>query len=414
MNLKFYIISLIQLFLTFSLNSQVNADSLFSSAIDHSKREEYDDALADAKKVLDIDSSRSDVDVFIANVYAWKMDFNSSKYYLNKAFNINPQNNELYDSWLNVLLWSGEYDELLNKIETAVSYGYHNDYNILLNQLFAYKFLGEYSKAIELFANSRNDAYLDSLMINDLYREILLQQKQNILTAYYSLNYLTGYSPTAQHLGFIDYALKIKQNSLLFRLNYASRFDKNDLQLESDYYQILKKNKYFYLNYGYSLTNNLFPKHRAGIEYFVSRKKHIELSLGGRYLYFPDNSVSIITGSLAKYAGSFLVAIRPYYTINKSGNSATLIADIRKFGKIPLTYCNLELGYGYSPDERYILNQTGNYFLLNSYRFKVGKNLMVKKTDELKLSLGYSFEEILKNDYINRYILEIVYRFRLK
>jgi YaiO family outer membrane protein len=411
---RFYIIITLKLLLTLNLFSQVNADSLFRIAIEQSRENDYEGALLNAKRVLSIHPSRCDVNVFIANVFAWQKNSDSSKHYINKAYNLNPRNSELYDAWLNVLLWNGEYDELLITTDIAVSNGYDNDYNILIKRLIAFKYLGEYSKASELFADSENKIFLDSVQIKNLYREILLQQKQNILTTYYSLDYLPENNPAAQHQAFIDYAFKIKQNSLLLRLNYANRYSKNDLQLESDYYHILNNSRYLYLNYGYSFNYDLFPKHRAGLEYFSPLRKGFEASLGGRYLYFPDSHIGIITGSVAKYINSIWISLRPYYTFTRPGNSVALIADVRIYGKLPLSYWNLELGYGNSPDERFILNQTGNYFQMDSYRFKLGKNLLIGKTDELKISAGYAYEEFVTDDYINRYIMQIIYRHRIK
>lgn len=407
------IISIVNSFITFNLFSQVNTDSLFQIALEQSRSKDYKNAIYIAKGVLNIDPERYDVSVFIANVFAWQGNFDSSKIYINKVYRVNPASSELYDTWLNVLLWNAEYNELLKTITIAVNNNYNNHYNLTLKQLLAYKHLGEYSKAVNLFSDNKNKRFLDSIPVNALYKEVLLLNKQKIITAFYSIDFFDNNSPAAQHIAFLDYALKIKQNSLIFRLNYAHRFDKNGLQIESDYYHILKSGRYFYFNYGYAINNTIFPQHRAGVEYYFPIKHNFEASLGGRYLYFPNTHVIIVTGHLAKYLNSFWIAIRPFYAIKESGNSFASVVNIRKYGKTSLSYWGLELNYGNSPDESFILNQTGDYFRLKSYKIKLEKNLRVGSTNEFKFAVGYAYEEFISNNYRNRYIMEIIYKHRL-
>ncbi len=398
---------------TFNLFSQINTDSLFQSAIIHARSKNYEYALNNAKKVLNIHPERNDVLVFLANVFAWQGNFDSSKTYINIAFSINPISGELYDTWLNVLLWNAEYNELLKTITIAVNNNYNNNYNLTLKQLLAFKHLGEYSKAINLFSDKKNKEFLDSIPVNALYKEVLLLNKQKFITAFYSIDFFDNNSLAAQHIAFLDYALKINQNSLIFRLNYAQRFNKNGLQIESDYYHILKNSRYFYFNYGYAINNTIFPQHRAGLEYYFPLKHNFEASLGGRYLYFPNTHIIIATGHLAKYLNSFWIAIRPFYAMKESGNSFTSVVNIRKYGKTPLSYWGLELNYGNSPDDSFIINQTGDYFRLKSYKIKLEKNLKVGNTNELKFAAGYAYVEFITTNYRNRYIMEIIYKHRL-
>ena len=416
LNLKyrFHLILSVVLFLTADLSAQINADSILMTAIEQSRRNDYENALLNARKVLNADPLRCDVNVFVANLYAWQKNFDSSKVYIKKAYKIDPGNSELYDTWLNILLWNKEFDELLRTTHIAVSNGYSDYYNILLKQLSACKNTGSYSEADEILSKRENEPFLDSIPVINLYREILLLKKHDILTAYYSLDYLPANDPAAQHLAFIDYAFRIRQNSLIVRLNYANRFNRNDLQPEADYYLIMKNSRYIYLNYGYSFSGDLFPRHHAGFEYYLSLKNDYEASLGARYLYFTNNHAGMITASVSRYIKSTLISIRPFVVFSKPGNSVSFVADIRRYMKLPLSYWNLEFGYGNSPDERFILNQTENYYQLDSYRMKLSKNIVIGRINELKLSLGYAYEEYKTDDFINRYTFEAIFRYRLK
>ncbi len=394
------------------LFAQINTDSVFNVAIKQARDKNYNQAITNANVVLDYYPDRADVDVFIANVYAWKKNTDSAKIYIGKARKLDPKSSELYDSWLNIVLWNAEYKNVLKVADIAEKNNYKNKYNLTLKRLYAYKYLGEYANGVEMFDNNKNAKLLDSTKINSLYREMLMKNSRNALSAFYSMDFFDDGITKPQHLAYIDYAFKIKRNTLIFRLNYAHRYGENGLQLEADYYQILKKGKYLYFNYGASIYNDLFPKHRAAAEFYFPLKNQFEASVGLRYMYFSSH-VPIITGHIGKYLNSYWFAIRPYYTIQDIGNSFSLVLNARKFDRIPKGYWGIELGFGNSPDERYILDPTGEYFRLNSYRIKLERNLMIGKVDELRVSFQYTYEETIKSEYRNKYTIELIYKHRL-
>jgi len=407
------ICTIIIIFIANQLFAQINTDSLFMVAIEQSRAEDYDNAIINAKKVLEIHPDRADVAVFIANVYAWDRNYNLAKFYINSAYDLQPLSEPLYDSWLNILLWNAEYQQVLRTANVAEENRYPNKYNLMYKRLIAYKYLNEFDAAADMFKDGKNEDLLDSAQINGLARELILKSKTHTATAYYSVDFFDNNDPKPQHLAYLDYSFKIKKNTLIFRLNYANRYDDYGLQLEADYYQLLKKSKYLYFNYGASIYNDLFPKHRAGAEFYFPLKRNFEASIGARYMNFPNNNVYTITGHISKYVSYYWIALRPYYTFQEQGNSISLVANARRYGKSTLSYWGIELGYGNSPDERYILDPSGDYFNLNSYRIKLEKDFMVGKADDLKISFGYSYEETAKSLFRARYTVEIIYKHRL-
>jgi len=410
-----YIYIIIYLFMwNGSISAQkINTDSLFRVAITQAQQKQYKESIATAKNVLEILPDRDDINIFIANVYAWNKKFDTAKIYINKAYQQNPSSQELYDSWLNILLWSGEYEKLLSAADVAVKNKYANHYNLTLKRLYAYKYLGEYEKGIEMFADGKNNQLLDSIRINAVYRDMLLKHHKNTITAYYSIDLFDKNDPSPQHLAFVDFAFKIKKHTLVPRINYANRYGINGLQLEVDYYHLLKKSKYLYFNYGASIVNYLFPKHRAAAEFYFPLPAHFEASAGMRYMYFTDNHIFVITGHIAKYVKSFWLSFRPYFSIEKAGNSFSAVVNTRKYAKNPFNFWGVELGFGNSPDDRYIIDPSGVRYRLTSYRIKLEKNLMLGKKDDIRFSLGYAYEETLDNIFRNRYTIEIIFKHRL-
>ncbi|MBS3775979.1 MAG: YaiO family outer membrane beta-barrel protein [Bacteroidales bacterium] len=377
--------------LPFSALSQINADSLFNSAINHAHSQNYAEAIDNAEKVLEADSSRYGVMVFIGDVYAWDGNYNKALEYIEQARQINPEYKELYDSWLNILLWSGRYRALQDKISVAREHGYPDSYNLALKKMLAYKGLGRYSEAIDYAEN--NSSLLDSAAIRTIYNEMMMLDRQNILSTFYSIDIFEGNNPKPYHLAYLDYGFKIDRHTLLTRINYAHRFNTSDVQVEFDYYHVFNNGHYLYANYGIGIKNRLFPEHRAGLEYYFPVSKGLEASLGGRYLNSGSKNVYITTGHIGKYFPNLWMALRPFYVFGENGNALTNVFNIRYFQINPVNYWGVEIAYGNSPDERYAFDPSFELLRLNSYRIKIEKNIQIGQVNELKLSAGYAYEK---------------------
>jgi len=397
--------------LPFSVLSQKNVDSLFNSAINHAYNQNYAKAIDDAKKVLEADSSRYDVMVFIGNVYAWGENYNKALEYIDQARYINSDYKELYDSWLNILLWSGRYKVLLDKISMAKEHDYPDSYNLALKKMLAYKGLGRYSEGIDFAEN--NSSLLDSPAISTIYNEMMMLDRQNILSAFYSIDIFDGNNPAPYHLAYLDYGFRIDRHTLLTRINYAHRFSTNDLQIETDYYHVFNNGHYLNVNYGIGIKNRLFPQHRGGLEYYFPMRKRLEASLGGRYFYGVSENVFIFTGHIGKYFPNLWMALRPFYVFGENGNTLTTVFNIRHFQNNPVNYWGVEIAYGNSPDERYAIDPSFELLRLNSYRLKIEKNIQMGQVQELELSAGYAYEEHIPDAFRNRFLIELLFKCRL-
>ncbi len=118
--------------------------------------------------------------------------------------------------------------------------------------------------------------------------------------------------------------------ALLFRVNYAQRFDLDGFQYEIDAYPLIGDRGYAYLNYGYS-DDPLFPKHRFGAEIFQGLTGGWEVSAGVRHLQF-DEEVTLFTGSIGKYWGNRWLAFRPYFRSKDGELSASGRLSLRRYG----------------------------------------------------------------------------------
>ncbi len=400
------------LFIFFSFQSfgQTNIDSLFSVAINHAKAKEYKIAINKAQNVIKLDSSRYDVKIFIANVYAWKKEYQNSKAYIKEVYTAMPQNQDLYDTWLNVLLWNKEYKELLNTINIAKANDYQNEYNIVLKKALAYQGLEQYNAGVNYL--NQNTALLDSSAINSIYLNLKKSASKNTITAYYSLDLFDKNNPTPQHLAYVDYSLNLNKNILIFRLNYAYRFSFEDIQPEIDWYHIFNNGHYLYTNYGYGINNKLFPQHRFGIEYFFPFGNSFEASFGGKYFVYNTTNATVLTGHIGKYMTNKWLSLRPYYTIKEGSNSFAILFNMRFYARNQISYTGLELGYGTSPDDRFAYTQPGDKIWLSAYKIKLERNIAISTSNELRVGAGYAYEEISNNSYRNRYLFEVIFKHR--
>lgn len=391
--------------IAFGVFGQINSDSIFNSAIENARQGDYEKALGEALPLMDVLPDRYDISIFISNVFAWKGDYSSAKNQINKAYAINKTSKELYDAWLNILLWSEDYQKLIEVADLAKQNGYANDYNLTLKKSIAYKEMGKYPDGVYLIET--NKRYLDSTKISHLYNEMLILNKSKAVTLYYSPTFFDYNSLKPQHLSYIDYSFKVKNQIFIPRINYAYRFGTSDLLVESDYYRLFNNGQYLYANFGMSVLNKLFPDYRGGLEFYSPIGNSMEASVGGRYLYAGKNNIYILTGHLSKYVNNFWFSLRPYYAIQNTKNTITIAAHARYYEANPINYWGLELLYGTSPDERAMILQSTDAKLLNSYRVKIEKNIAVFKTNEIKLTSAYTYEEYDKGTYGNRFTFEV-------
>lgn len=412
----------ILLLFTFSVfcvfvSAQQNTDSIFARAVSEGNSQQYDRAIEEAKKAYDTDSNRGDILVYIANVYSWKNDNESSLIYLNKANALNYKGDDYYETLTNVLLRSEKYDALLTACNEAEQNKYSNTQDLLRKKLIAYTELQDYKSGVEYAELLPNKIYIDSELISDLYTNLLLKRNTNVISAFYSLDLVDGLTPMDQHLASIGYSFAVGKHTLGLRANYANRFGKNDFQAELDFYLKLQNAHYMYFNYGYGVNSTLFPKHRIGYEYYFPLAYKVEASLGARYLNYQlsvDPHVFILTGHLGKYFTKSKVSLRPFYVMKKDFQSLSFIADYRLYGKTELDYWGLELGFGNSPDDIYSTLPTGGFNQLAAYKVKLLKNFMINRTSDLHIGLGYTYEEFIVTQFRNRFTVELGYKIRLK
>ncbi len=177
--------------------------------------------------------------------------------------------------------------------------------------------------------------------------------------------------------------------SLIGRLNQAHRFDSDGNQFEIDSYPHLREGTYAYLNIGYS-KDSIFPKYRFGAEIYQNLGQAWEASLGFRKLIFQNSTVTIWTGTVAKYIGNYYLVLRINTVPDEAGNSISYGPQVRRyFGDHD--YVGISAGSGRSPTQ--VANDS-RVLILVSKRISLEAQFEIKPTWGLTASLGDSEDEI--------------------
>jgi YaiO family outer membrane protein len=96
------------------------------------------------------------------------------------------------------------------------------------------------------------------------------------------------------------------------RAMHAERGELDDEQIEAEAYPRFGPRSYAFITGAVGFDRVLYPRWRAGAEYFHGFGDGFEASLGVRHLAF-ENDVDLWTASLGKYAGHWLFQGRTYY-----------------------------------------------------------------------------------------------------
>ena len=151
------------------------------------------------------------------------------------------------------------------------------------------------------------------------------------------------------HWVSIEHKESFSFGPVIFKVNYANRFQNTATQVEVESYPTLRKGTYLYTGMGFS-NSDLFPSFRLGLEVFQALPRDYEASLGFRYLQVPDKNIPIYVSSLGKYWQSYWFNATTYLSPSNSSLSKSWILKVRKYLSNPANHFELYVGSGVSPD----------------------------------------------------------------
>lgn len=376
---------------------EMNLDSLFNEAKNLAYIDELDRARYLCYDIIHRDSSYYDAALLIGRIYGWQRDFDSAMFWINKVLAVNDHYREAWLAKTDVSLWSANYREVISFCDSAINTFTQPD-----------DFIERKNIAIERLSRlaQPNDSLLPGIGFPAEEGRFNQDQKKKIIFVDYLFDHFqkpyirrwhvlsTGYGQQST-TGF--YSAQINIGDLVTN---GEKFVSNlNYQFLLTAYPRLSSKSYAFLSYGVS-PGPLFPGHYAGMEYFRNLGGGFEASLGIRYMYW-NRHLFFFTGSVSKYFGNYWIAFRPYISQKADIFTNSYALMFRRFFANPADYLFLNLLTGHSPDQPYYLIESSGSF--SSHRGNIGLVKSFSDSYAGRISVGYQYEEYLRNKWRNRF-----------
>lgn len=373
--------------------TEVSVDELFTIA----REKAYNKQRTESRTLLRIALLKSpkyyDIRILLGRTYAWDGKYDSARIELKQVLAAVPSHQDAYNALIDVELWSDQNTQALAAVNHALQY-YPSDEEFLLKKARALKNLGRDREALNVL-NTLEDIHPSAPGIEPMRQVIVTKTLFNSIGINYAVDAFPESAP--MHYFSLQYNRRTQFGSFFTRLNDSYRFEETGAQLEFDFYPRITDGTYAYLNYGFS-NGPLFPKHRFGGEFYSNLPASFEGSLGFRFLYFgPGSSVTIYTGTIGYYYGSFWFCFRPYFTPGDAATSKSASLTLRYFFGDIEEYVSFRMGAGFTPDERFLQASSGidskEVYYLDSQTFGIGLQMTAGLHYLLTASFDYTHQE---------------------
>jgi len=298
-------------------------------------------AIDSSKSILIDHPNYTDVRVFMARVMTWEKDYDESIKNLKLVLKKKREHIQAFNTIIDAYRWSGDLENALHYNDIAL--GYHDKYEDFYIKKAKILLKLDRPDISAVMIRRLLELYPESVEGNRMKQSLAGVSIFNKIAFRYRIDMFTETAPW--HISYLQYSRKLKFGTIIARLNYANRFKKSGIQLETDGYISIRKGTYTYLNFGVS-DASIFPSLRFAVEPYQMLPLSFEISLGLRYLKFKSTDVWIYTGSLGKYIGNYWISYRFYFTPKTERTSFSSVLYIRRYFSDTENYITLRLGAG--------------------------------------------------------------------
>lgn len=291
----------------------------------------------------------TDLLFLVGQTYYWEENLRRSKEVMNDVLDKNPSHIEAYVVLSSILISEKEMSQAIKIADEGLERADNNE-ELLYNRALANANLGYLKEAREELdvLLSNNPEHKEAEELRESLRGFKIPGSLGVYQSLQTYNkpYDRFYWVTTVEAPVGDKGLKI-----IPRFSYGNLQVEDDSfngsQVGVDVYPLTGLYSYMYLHYAYSGAE-IFPEHRAALEWFQTIARGWEFSAGGRYMYRQKNHL-FYTASVSKYAGKWMPGIRFFYA-PESGNNLTAIASVRKYFNSDNTFLHSFITYGSNPD----------------------------------------------------------------
>lgn len=368
-----------------------NADSLFKVArIAAFDNKDNAKAIQLSKQALLSSPRYADVEVFLARLYAWEKQYDSSRMHFENVLGYDWLNKEAYAGYTDLEIWNNHLNNAVEIANKGLSH-YPSDEVLLMKKARILSDQKHYPEAALVASQvlTLNRKNTDAIALSSALRNYVAVNK---ISAAYDFIRFDKQFDQPWHLATIAYTRQSSFGPITANFNYANRFGKNGWQGEVDAYPNISKTFYGYLSFGYSPNEGVFPKYRAGASLYANLPKNFESEAGVRYLNF-GTSTYIYTGYIGKYVHNWLFGARAFVTPASDGGSQTYIVNGRYFFGGADDFVGLSLGSGISPDDRVLNVQFGDKNRLKSEQATLNFSHTLKGLNVITAKAAWFYQE---------------------
>lgn len=382
-------------FINAQAQATLSSDSLFQLAKSAAFTEKnYAHARSLCVAALKKSPNYTDIAVFLGRLYTWEGLRDSARAVLTSAFTKDSSSMNAITALTDLEYWSGNSVPAMKYAELGLKKQPKSE-ELLVKMikieidLQLFEEARATTEALIALNTPGGEGFYYAEQIKDLTR------KNSISVTFDYESFSSTFAPWRSTSA--SYSRSTPIGTVIGRVNHGYRFEKNGAQFEVDAYPKFSKGYYAYVNAGYSGSSN-FPKARYGLSLFASLPYSYEIDAGFRYLQFPSSHTNLYTYALGKYYGSYWFSGRAFIIPQKTGTSFSYIFQTRYYLGDASNYLTLALGTGVAYDERTI-NKPVDYVLLVSKRASLDYNFSLSKVLELRISAGYSADEISAGNF---------------
>lgn len=378
-----------------------DADSLFRIAKDLAYTGNYSASRQVCDTILMQAPDYADVLILKGRTYAWEQETDMARTELLKALATGKAGEDAYLALADNELWAGYYGRAEDYAHDGLA-AFKGSPALLIKQAQVQYNMAKYHPAL---------ASVDSALVQEPQNETALKLREDILDMLirdkikiqHSIDWYSTPFTNVLQVTSIEYSKNFRKLTLIPRVSYGRQkldsMKREDVQVEADAYYQLTPITSVYCNYGYGF-NQIFPRHRHGLEIFQRLPQGFEASLGYRLLYYDNNGngslTDIYTGSVSKYWKSFWFSFRPYLVPTSGGVNTSYYLFGRYYYKTSDDYVELYAGSGFAADESIYaqMNLSGTNFL-HTYRVGIYAQYRVKRICILSAGAAASTDEYL-------------------
>jgi YaiO family outer membrane protein len=348
------------------------------------------------RELLDAKPNHWDARILLGRTLAWDKQYDAAREELLIVVRAKPNYNDARNALADLELWSDHPAAALAVVDAGLSRDPNNE-DFLFKKATAERKLGMLGDA-RITLDRLLDRNPGHARAASMFASLKVERAKNKFGMGYGYTEIDTLS-NAWHGASAQLSRRTGRGSFTLRANWSQRFDRTATQFEIDAYPRIVDGLYAYVNYGYS-ADRLYPTHRMGGELYANLPHGIELSAGFRRLEFESSEVTIYTGTVAKYIGSWWISVRPYITPKAVGTSRSYAATVRRYFGHRDTFIGVTAGMGSSPGD---VQDITDLARLDSR--KIGMRMSWAASDLMIIKFGarYGWEEMLGDRERNQF-----------